>query len=92
MVRIAVHAGLPQNLELVNEPEAAAILCFVEDIGNSLEPSSSAYSGDETPETPDRRSSSKVNKSSTRSLLVEVAPERLTKFGSSLVIGIHLGS
>ena len=67
MVRIAVHAGLPQNLDLIHEPEAAAMLFFVEDRGNSLEPFSSAYLGDETP---DIRPSSKVNPSYKRSLLV----------------------
>lgn len=31
MVRAALHAGLPKNLNLVHEPEGAALYCFAED-------------------------------------------------------------
>ena len=50
MVRIAIHAGLPKNLDLVHEPEAAAILCFVEDMENDLRSSNTSYLRDETPD------------------------------------------
>ncbi|KAG7007535.1 hypothetical protein G7Y79_00009g026440 [Physcia stellaris] len=34
MVRAALHAGLPKNLNLVHEPEGAALYCFAEDREN----------------------------------------------------------
>ena len=40
MIRIAMQVGLPDDLDLVHEPEAAAILCIIEDIestSNDLE-------------------------------------------------------
>ena len=66
-MRIAIHAGLPHNLDLVHEPEAAAILCFVEDMENRLRSFSSSCFRDEMP---DVKSSSKVNECCARSLLV----------------------
>ena len=32
MVRVAIHAGLVHNLDLVYKPEAATILCLVENM------------------------------------------------------------
>ena len=67
MIRIAIHAGLPHNLDLIHEPEAAAILCFVEEMDNNLRSSSTSSLRDETP---DVRPSSKVKEFYTRSPLV----------------------
>ena len=55
MVRLAIRAGLPPKLDLIHEPEAAAILCFVEDMeGRPRSPNSKD-------EAADVRSSSKVS-------------------------------
>ena len=89
MVRLAIHAGLPQNLDLIHEPEAAAIFCFVEEMGNSLRSASTSSSRDGTP---DVRSASKVKESSPRSPLVASdAPQKMTEAYSSPAIRIHHG-
>ena len=55
MIRIAIRAGLPQRLDLIHEPEAAAILCFVEDMESRLRLPDSEH------EAAGVRSSSKVS-------------------------------
>ena len=71
MVRIAIQAGLPQKLDLVHEPEAAAILCFALDMENGLRASSPSGLTDETA---DVRSSPKVRGSLKRYPLVACDP------------------
>lgn len=89
MIRIAIEAGLPHNLELIHEPEAAAILCFLEDMENGVRASSSSYLRDETT---DVRSFSKVKQPIRDLYWWQVTPSMLIEVDSSPAIGIHHGS